>query len=96
MMISLAHVHLLVKNVIDQVGDDDDDKKLAWCSLLQYALAGFTLSMMMTSSRKWIGLLKIQAPKIKTTLAKGYVCLLVVESPVDPLIHWNHEKYKEG
>lgn len=52
MMISLAHVHLLVKNVIDQVGDDDDDKKLAWCSLLQYALAGFTLSMMMTSSRK--------------------------------------------
>ena len=37
MMISLAHVRMLVKNVIDQVGDDDDDKKLAWCNFAAHS-----------------------------------------------------------
>jgi hypothetical protein len=42
MMNSLAHVHLLVKNVIDQVGDDDDDdKKLAWCNFGAICISRF-------------------------------------------------------
>ena len=43
MMISLAHhVHLLVKNVIDQVrDDDDDDKKRAWCNFAAICISRF-------------------------------------------------------
>ena len=40
-MISLAHVHLLVKYAIDQVGDNDDDKKLAWCNFSALCISRF-------------------------------------------------------
>ena len=44
-MTSLAHVHMLVKNMSDQVGgdddDDDDDKKVVWCNFSAICISRF-------------------------------------------------------
>ena len=43
MVISLAHVHFLGKNGIDQVGDDDENKKLAWCNFAAICISRLCL-----------------------------------------------------